>query len=150
MVSYTLRFIISKKGASGFCFQASRFRTSACALTPLLEGRTPYGPTHVYLYVGRIFHNIINRGHCLGTLLQQCEQRSHCYNYDLGSHYLDTIAAFLILLVSLLTSSPEMWRKEHIWNFRVLQRVHLSILLQVVDCYRFATRGCQKWRDGAG
>jgi hypothetical protein len=32
------------------------------------------------------------------------------------------IVAFIILLVALLTSSPVMWRKEHIWNFSVLHR----------------------------
>jgi hypothetical protein len=36
----------------------------------------------------------------------------------------DTIVSFAIPLVALLTSSPMMWRKEHLWNFSVLQRVH--------------------------
>jgi hypothetical protein len=40
----------------------------------------------------------------------------------------DTIVAFVIPLVALLTSSPVMWRKEHLWNFRVLQRVHFPFL----------------------
>jgi hypothetical protein len=33
----------------------------------------------------------------------------------------DTIFAFGIPLVALLTSSPLMWRKEHLWNFSALQ-----------------------------
>jgi hypothetical protein len=37
----------------------------------------------------------------------------------------DTIVALDIPLVALLTSPPVMWRKEHLWNFSVLQRVHL-------------------------
>jgi hypothetical protein len=41
----------------------------------------------------------------------------------------DTIDAFLIPLVVLLTSSPMMWRKEQLWNFSVLQRVHFSNLV---------------------
>jgi hypothetical protein len=41
----------------------------------------------------------------------------------------DTTAAFVIPLVTQLTSSPVMWRKEHPWNFRVLQRVHFFNLL---------------------
>jgi hypothetical protein len=36
---------------------------------------------------------------------------------------LDTIVAFVIPLVALLTSSPVMWRKEHVWYVSVLQRV---------------------------
>jgi hypothetical protein len=31
----------------------------------------------------------------------------------------DTIVAFVIPLVALLTSSPLMWREEHLWNFFV-------------------------------
>jgi hypothetical protein len=41
---------------------------------------------------------------------------------------LDTIVAFVIPLVALLTSSPIMWCEEHLWNFSVFQRVHLSSL----------------------
>jgi hypothetical protein len=39
---------------------------------------------------------------------------------------IDTIVAFVILLVALLTSSPAMWCLEHLWNFSVLKRIHLS------------------------
>jgi hypothetical protein len=39
----------------------------------------------------------------------------------------DTIVA---LLFPLLTSSPVMWRKEHLWTFSVLQRVHPSSLVK--------------------
>jgi hypothetical protein len=39
---------------------------------------------------------------------------------------LDIIVAFVIPLVVLLTSSPVTWRKGHLWNFSVLQRVHPS------------------------
>jgi hypothetical protein len=42
---------------------------------------------------------------------------------------LDTIAAFDTLLVALLASLPMMWYEEHLWNFSVLQRVHLSNLV---------------------
>jgi hypothetical protein len=41
----------------------------------------------------------------------------------------DTIVDFVIPLVVLLTSSPVMWRKERLWKFSVLQRVHLSNLV---------------------
>jgi hypothetical protein len=41
----------------------------------------------------------------------------------------DIIFAFVISLVSLLTALPLMWRKEHLWNFSVLRRVHLSNLI---------------------
>jgi hypothetical protein len=39
---------------------------------------------------------------------------------------LGTIVAFAIPLVAVLTSSPVIWRNEHIWNFSALQRVHIS------------------------
>jgi hypothetical protein len=38
---------------------------------------------------------------------------------------LDTIVAFVIPLVALLTS-PLMWREEHLWNISVLQRARIS------------------------
>jgi hypothetical protein len=38
----------------------------------------------------------------------------------------DVIVAFIIPLVTLLTSSPLMWRGEHLWNFSVLQRTRFS------------------------
>jgi hypothetical protein len=38
----------------------------------------------------------------------------------------DTIVEFAILLYALLTLSPVMWRKEHLSNFTVLQKVHNS------------------------
>jgi hypothetical protein len=41
----------------------------------------------------------------------------------------DTIFAFVILLVALLTSSPVMWRKERLWDFSILLTAHLSILV---------------------
>jgi hypothetical protein len=40
----------------------------------------------------------------------------------------DAVVAFVIPLLALLTSSPVIWRQEHLWNFSVLQRVHLSNL----------------------
>jgi hypothetical protein len=43
----------------------------------------------------------------------------------------DNIVGFIIPLVALLTSSPAMWRKEHLWNFSVLFRVHLSNLVHL-------------------
>jgi hypothetical protein len=41
----------------------------------------------------------------------------------------DTIVAFFIPLFALLTSSPMMWYKEHLWNISALQRVHFSNLV---------------------
>jgi hypothetical protein len=38
---------------------------------------------------------------------------------------LDTTVAFVIPLVALLTSSPVMCRKEHLWNVSVLHRVFI-------------------------
>jgi hypothetical protein len=35
----------------------------------------------------------------------------------------DTIVAFVIPLIALLTSSPVMWRKERLWKFSMLQIV---------------------------
>jgi hypothetical protein len=40
----------------------------------------------------------------------------------------DTIVAIVIPLVSLLTSSSVMWRKERLWNVSVPQKVQLSSL----------------------
>jgi uncharacterized protein YqhQ len=40
------------------------------------------------------------------------------------------IVSFVIPLVALLMPLPMMWHKEHHWNFRVLQRVHLSTLVR--------------------
>jgi hypothetical protein len=49
---------------------------------------------------------------------------------------LDTTVAFLIPLVALLMSLPVMWHNEHIWNFSVLQRVHISSLFwKYINCY---------------
>jgi hypothetical protein len=42
---------------------------------------------------------------------------------------LDNIVAFVITLVALLTSSPVMCLKNHLWNFSVLHRVHLFSLV---------------------
>jgi hypothetical protein len=50
---------------------------------------------------------------------------------------LDTIVALDNPLVSMLTSSSVMWRKEHLWNFTVFQRVHISSLVSVVCSYSF-------------
>jgi hypothetical protein len=107
--------------------------------------------------------NNVNRGHCWKTLLQQCEPRSllehivttqtgdtvdsPCCNNDLESHYcrndlytivaFDTVAAFVIPIVALLTSTPVTWSEGHLWNFSILQRVHLSKLVtsSVIYCY---------------
>jgi hypothetical protein len=40
--------------------------------------------------------------------------------------------AFVITLVALLTSSRVMWRGEYLWNFSVVQRVHLSNLAVIL------------------
>jgi hypothetical protein len=47
----------------------------------------------------------------------------------------DTIIAFDIPLAVLLTSSPAMWRTEHLCSFSVLQRVHISILVKFCFAY---------------
>jgi hypothetical protein len=39
------------------------------------------------------------------------------------------IVAFVIPFVALLTSTLVTWREEHLWNFSVLQRAHLSNLV---------------------
>jgi uncharacterized membrane protein len=44
----------------------------------------------------------------------------------------DTIVAFEIPLVAILTTKPVMWREEHLWNFSVLQRVLLSIVVIII------------------
>jgi hypothetical protein len=41
----------------------------------------------------------------------------------------DTIVAFVIASVALLTSSPVMWRGKHLWIFSVLKTVHFSNLV---------------------
>jgi hypothetical protein len=41
---------------------------------------------------------------------------------------LDTISAVEIPLATLLKLSPDAWHKEHLWNFSVLQTVHLYSL----------------------
>jgi hypothetical protein len=48
---------------------------------------------------------------------------------------LDTIVAFVIPSLALLTSSPVMLRKEHLWDSSVLQRIHLSdFVILPSDC----------------
>jgi hypothetical protein len=47
----------------------------------------------------------------------------------------DTIIAFVIPLVVLLMSLPVMCHKEHLWNFSVFQRVHLSSLLRMIAIF---------------
>jgi hypothetical protein len=42
---------------------------------------------------------------------------------------LETIVAFVIRSVAPLMSLPMIWYEEHLWNFSVLQRVHLSNLV---------------------
>jgi hypothetical protein len=39
----------------------------------------------------------------------------------------DIIVEFVIPLAALQTSTPVMWREERLWNFSVLQRVHLHL-----------------------
>jgi hypothetical protein len=38
----------------------------------------------------------------------------------------DAIVVFVIPFIAMLTSSPVMKHKKHLWNFGVLQRVHFS------------------------
>jgi hypothetical protein len=58
---------------------------------------------------------------------------SHCATMTVDTTVAsDTIVAFVIPLVALLTSLPVMWHKAHLsWNFCVglLQRVYLFILV---------------------
>jgi hypothetical protein len=73
----------------------------------------------------------------LSTLLKQCEPRSLLQQLKTTllqqwpwiPLLLFSILVFIIPLVALKTSSPVMWRKEHLWNFSVLQRVQLSSLV---------------------
>jgi hypothetical protein len=78
--------------------------------------RTLYAPGHVYMC--HVFHNIVG---------------AHCFNSDLRSIIatatLDTIVAFVIPLVALPTSSPIIWRIEHLCNLSVLQIVQLPNLV---------------------
>jgi hypothetical protein len=47
----------------------------------------------------------------------------------------DAIVALIVPLLALMTSMPVMWRKEHFWNFSVLQIEHRSSLVLItVDC----------------
>jgi hypothetical protein len=41
----------------------------------------------------------------------------------------DTVVGYVITSVALLRPSPVIWRTECLWNFSVLQRVHLSNLV---------------------
>jgi hypothetical protein len=47
---------------------------------------------------------------------------------------------FFFLLLYAIKEIPlsSVWREEHIWNFRVLQRVHISNLLYIMDLLRSA------------
>jgi hypothetical protein len=47
----------------------------------------------------------------------------------------DNIVVFVIPLVALLTSSPVMWRKGHLLNFSVLQRVHSYLVYLFFSLY---------------
>jgi hypothetical protein len=44
----------------------------------------------------------------------------------------NTNAAFIIPFVDLPTSPPAMWCEERIWNFSVLQRIHLPITVSIL------------------
>jgi hypothetical protein len=50
-------------------------------------------------------------------------------DYIVETITLGIIVVFVIPFVVVLTSSPVMWHKEHLWNFNVLQRVHVSSVL---------------------
>jgi hypothetical protein len=103
----------------------------------------------------------VSEKHLIGPSMFVCLSRfsSHCYNNDLDHiataitfvHTVatmtlnrviakmpfdvivafDTIVAVLTPLVVLLTSSPVMWLKEHICDFSVFQKVHLTNLLLI-------------------
>jgi hypothetical protein len=50
-------------------------------------------------------------------------------NHIIATMPTDTIVAFVIPLVAMLTSMLVMWREEHLWNFSVLKGVGLSNLV---------------------
>lgn len=77
----------------------------------------PYGLIHIYL-----------------SWLSSCQNNdlgSHCFNSTLDCTVstvtlddivtFDTTVAFIIPLIALLMPSPQIWHKEHFWNFSVLQ-----------------------------
>jgi hypothetical protein len=78
------------------------------------------------LSVCRVFHDV--------TTVTLDHVDAMTFDHVVATVALDTIVtfdimfAFFIPLVALLTSSPVMWRKEHLWNFSVLQREHPSNL----------------------
>jgi hypothetical protein len=68
----------------------------------------------------------------------------------------DITVAFVTSLFALLMSSPVMWRKEHLWNFRVLQTLFSMIyakemygmklngmLVALVCLHALLTKHCQ-------
>jgi hypothetical protein len=51
-------------------------------------------------------------------------------DHTVATMYLDTFVEFIISLVTLLRSLLSVvWHEEHLWNFSVLQRVHISNLV---------------------
>jgi hypothetical protein len=48
---------------------------------------------------------------------------------------LDAIAAFVILLVMLVTLLPLLYHKEYLWNFSILQRAHFSNLVSLFSFF---------------
>jgi hypothetical protein len=67
--------------------------------------------------------------------------RAAVRNNDLGRHcWVRVIKSTVPLHYSykrnnLLTSSPVIWREEHLWNFSVLQRVDVSNFLRAEDTF---------------
>jgi hypothetical protein len=70
--------------------------------------------------------------HLMGLSMSVCRVLHHIVatmtlDYIVSTMTLDTIigfdaiTAFVIPMVASLTSSAVMWRKEHLWNFSVLQ-----------------------------
>jgi hypothetical protein len=68
--------------------------------------------------------SILDGSHLLSSHPYKIALGSHCYDTDLDTLFAAvTIVAFVIFFFSLLASSFVMWRKEHLWNFSVLQGV---------------------------
>jgi hypothetical protein len=69
--------------------------------------------------------------HIIVTMILNHNVGTMLLDHTVSSVPLDTIVPSVIPLVSLLISSPMKWHKEHLWNFSVLQRVHLSKLVSL-------------------
>jgi hypothetical protein len=88
----------------------------------------------------------VNRYHCWLTLLQGLT--SYCI---IASVISNTIVAFDTIVAFVAVLTP-MWRVEQLWNFSVLHRLHLSILVILSSHLRrglqidvFRSHYCYSW-----